>query len=130
PRRRSLLIPIAGGIVALLLVLAIFFGRPLVDRLTGGRASGTPTPTANTATSPAARTTTPANKTTTAPASAQPADRPSRVPAAWKLVVDRPAGQVWHNQDESEGGRCSIEGQDLHVTRPASNGLTGCTIYD
>jgi hypothetical protein len=130
PRRRSGLAFVAGAAVAALLVAAIVFGRPILDRLASRQPTnptGAPTlqPTNDTQTS----TQTPTAKPSSASPS-RPAGMPDWVPADWSSYVDRPAGDLWRSQDETEGGRCEITGSDLRVTRDAANGLVGCTILD
>jgi hypothetical protein len=128
PRRRTGLAFVAGGLVTILFVLAVFLGRPLLDRLTAG---GTQSPSGGPdATTPG--TATPANKasatTTTAPPD-QRKERPDWLPSGWKINVDLPATQLWHDQDEAEGGHCATRGDIMRVTRPDA-GLVGCSIYD
>ncbi len=129
PRRRPALAFVAGGVAALVLVAAVIFGRPFLDRIAGadsnGGSSGGPT-TGPATTQPA---TTPASAPATTAAPYQRKMTPEWLPAGWRLVVDQPAGKLWHDQDETEGGRCSIVGDDLHVTR-GDVGIVGCSILD
>jgi hypothetical protein len=104
----------------------------LLDRLSGANASDQPSsgPTGSASHTPTSRPTT--TPTTAAPTPTAPFQRrttPEWLPAGWKLAVDRPADKLWHDQDENEGGRCSITGDDLHVTR-SDPGITGCTVLD
>jgi actin-like ATPase involved in cell morphogenesis len=131
PPRRAGLAFVAGAAVAALLVAAIVFGRPILDRLSASgpntNPTGTPTRSDQTTGAPTATTQNPSAKPSSA-APTRPAGMPDWVPADWTLYVDRPAGDLWRSQDESEGGRCEVSGADLHVTRENKSGLVGCTI--
>jgi hypothetical protein len=122
PRRRATLAFVSGGLVVILLVVAVVLGRPLLDRLTAGGATASP--------SSQPQNTTPANNAgTTRPADYQRKESPEWLPSGWNVAVNRPAKDLWHDQDETEGGHCGISGDDLRVTR-SNAGITGCTIYD
>jgi hypothetical protein len=104
----------------------------MLDRLTANHPPATPTGQANASqsTQPQNTASKPGGPASSAPPATPRQGRPSWVPAGWKLVVDRPAGELWHSQDEAEGGRCAVYGEDLRVTRDSVSGLTGCTIMD
>jgi len=113
---------VAGGVVALLIVLAAVFGRPILDKLAAGTANGGTTPSPTGAVPTGSGTPSP---TQTAPY--QRKTTPEWLPSGWRLAVAEPAGNLWHDQDETEGGHCGIVGNYLHVTR-TDVGITGCSI--
>ena len=55
-------------------------------------------------------------------------DRPEWLPSGWQVTVSQDADRLWNTGDEPEGGRCETSDRTLHVTRPDSTGLVGCTI--
>ncbi|MFF5227027.1 Hsp70 family protein [Dactylosporangium sp. NPDC000521] len=124
PPRRNVAIPLLVGILVLALALAGYVVYTEVGNKKDDNASQQP------------------STSTTSGGSAPPSaagglelptysreDRPSWVPGNWKQFQDRGLHELWHSQDESEGGRCDATSDDLHVVTE-SRGLTGCTLKD
>ncbi len=123
-RQRSVAIPVLIGILVLALALA---GYVVYDEVGNKKNNVGQQPTTSTSMS-AGPSSSASGNVLEIPVRARE-DRPSWLPPSWKLYTQRGLHELWHSQDESEGGRCDASDSELHVVT-ARQGLTGCTLKD